>query len=231
GRHDPGRAGRRVRQRLRLPRGLAARLPRAHPRGAGPGHGTRHRTSRGPAGGRLGRGGRRRTRGAVLAAAGRADGRGHALAARGRRRGGGGDRDPQRGVQPAPCPLPRGSQVTPSVPLGTHIEVSDLVVRYGRCTALAGLDLKLDTGVYGLLGPNGAGKTTLIRVLASIARPASGQVSVLGQDLRDHRSLRQVRRRLGYLAQQFGYYPRFTVREFVEYIAWLKETHPASVPA
>jgi len=121
--------------------------------------------------------------------------------------------------------------VTPSVPLGTHIEVSDLVVRYGRCTALAGLDLKLDTGVYGLLGPNGAGKTTLIRVLASIARPASGQVSVLGQDLRDHRSLRQVRRRLGYLAQQFGYYPRFTVREFVEYIAWLKEMHPASVPA
>lgn len=120
--------------------------------------------------------------------------------------------------------------MTASVLLGTHVEVSDLVVRYGRRTALAGLDLKLDTGVYGLLGPNGAGKTTLIRVLASIAKPTSGRVSLLGQDLRDHRSLRQVRRQLGYLPQQFGYYSRFTVREFVEYFAWLKEMPPASVP-
>src|SRR5690606_26380220 len=109
------------------------------------------------------------------------------------------DRDPPGVVQPALCPLPnplcplpnRGVQVTASVLLGTHVEVSDLVVRYGRRTALAGLDLKLDTGVYGLLGPNGAGKTTLIRVLASIAKPTSGRVSLLGQDLRDHRSLRQ----------------------------------------
>jgi ABC-2 type transport system ATP-binding protein len=114
--------------------------------------------------------------------------------------------------------------------LGTHVEVSDLVVRYGRRVALAGLDLTLDTGVYGLLGPNGAGKTTLIRVLASIATPTSGHVSLLGQDRREHRSLREVRRRLGYLPQQFGYYPRFTVREFVEYVAWLKELPPASVP-
>jgi ABC-type multidrug transport system ATPase subunit len=114
--------------------------------------------------------------------------------------------------------------------LGTHVEVSDLVVKYGRRAALTRLDLKLDTGVHGLLGPNGAGKTTLIRVLASIAKPASGRVSLLGQDLREHRSLRAVRRRLGYLAQQFGYYPRFTVREFVEYMAWLKEMPKSEIP-
>ncbi|HEY8473149.1 MAG TPA: ABC transporter ATP-binding protein [Natronosporangium sp.] len=121
--------------------------------------------------------------------------------------------------------------MTSSILLGTHVEVSDLVVRYGRRTALRELDLTLDTGVHGLLGPNGAGKTTLIRVLATVASPKYGRVSLLGQDIRDHRALREIRRRLGYLPQQFGYYPRFTVREFVEYFAWLKELPPASVPA
>jgi ABC-2 type transport system ATP-binding protein len=114
--------------------------------------------------------------------------------------------------------------------LGTHVEVSDLVVKYGKRAALAGVDLELDHGVQGLLGPNGAGKTTLMRVLATIAKPTSGRVSVLSQDLSDQRALRYVRRRLGYLPQQFGYYPRFTVREFVEYFAWLKEMPSASVP-
>lgn len=114
--------------------------------------------------------------------------------------------------------------------LGTHVITRDLVVKFKRRTALAGLDLDLDAGVHGLLGPNGAGKTTLIRVLATVARPTSGSVSLLDSDLIDQKSLRDVRRRLGYLPQQFGYYPRFTVREFVEYFAWLKEMPPRSVP-
>ncbi|WP_205856019.1 ABC transporter ATP-binding protein [Phytoactinopolyspora endophytica] len=114
--------------------------------------------------------------------------------------------------------------------IGTHVEVRDLVVRFGKRTALDGLDLTLDAGVHGLLGPNGAGKTTLMRVLATVAAPTSGTVSLLDHELGDHRRLRRVRRRLGYLPQQFGYYPRFTVREFVEYFAWLKEMPAASVP-
>ncbi|MFW5899177.1 MAG: ABC transporter ATP-binding protein [Jiangellaceae bacterium] len=113
---------------------------------------------------------------------------------------------------------------------GTHVEIADLVVRYGKRTALAGLDLDLGAGVHGLLGPNGAGKTTLMRVLATVATPTSGRVTVLGSDLSDQRSLREVRRRLGYLPQQFGYYPRFRVREFVEYFAWLKEMPADDVP-
>jgi ABC-2 type transport system ATP-binding protein len=121
--------------------------------------------------------------------------------------------------------------VTAPVMLGTHVEVSDLVVRFGKRSALDGLNLELDTGVHGLLGPNGAGKTTLMRVLATIATPTSGTATVLGHDVCDQKALRDVRRRLGYLPQQFGYYPRFTVREFVEYFAWLKEMRPASVPA
>lgn len=121
--------------------------------------------------------------------------------------------------------------MTAPVMLGTHVEVSDLVVRFGKRSALDGLNLELDTGVHGLLGPNGAGKTTLMRVLATIAAPTSGSATVLGHDVRDQKALRDVRRQLGYLPQQFGYYPRFTVREFVEYFAWLKEMRPSSVPA
>ncbi|AYY15569.1 ABC transporter ATP-binding protein [Actinobacteria bacterium YIM 96077] len=114
--------------------------------------------------------------------------------------------------------------------IGTHVDVRDLVVEFGKRTALDGVDLQLDTGVHGLLGPNGAGKTTLMRVLATVARSTSGSVSLLDHDLSKQRDLRMVRRRLGYLPQQFGYYPRFTVREFVEYFAWLKEMTPSAVP-
>ncbi|WP_116952324.1 ABC transporter ATP-binding protein [Jiangella endophytica] len=113
----------------------------------------------------------------------------------------------------------------------THVDVRDLVVRYRRRTALNGLDLRLGAGVHGLLGPNGAGKTTLMRVLATVVRPASGGVTVLDGDVTGDARLRQVRRRLGYLPQQFGYYPRFTVREFVEYFAWLKEVPRDRIPA
>jgi ABC-2 type transport system ATP-binding protein len=120
--------------------------------------------------------------------------------------------------------------VTASTLVETHVEVSDLVVRFRRTTALDGFDLDLGPGVHGLLGPNGAGKTTLMRVLATVAKPTAGHVSLFDRDLTDYPSLRHVRRRLGYLPQHFGYYPRFTMREFVEYFAWLKEMPAASVP-
>ncbi|PZG01502.1 ABC transporter ATP-binding protein [Micromonospora deserti] len=107
------------------------------------------------------------------------------------------------------------------------IRLSRLSVRYGRGrsarTALDSVDLDLNTGVHGLLGPNGAGKTTLMRVLATILSATSGEVRLLGRDVRHERDRRQIRRQLGYLPQAFGSYPRFTVREFVGYFAWLKE--------
>jgi ABC-type multidrug transport system ATPase subunit len=89
--------------------------------------------------------------------------------------------------------------------------------------AVDGLTLRLGTGVHGLLGPNGAGKTTLIRALATVLPPAGGKLELLGKPIGDRSGLRALRRRIGYLPQEFGYYPKFTVREFVEYIAWLKE--------
>ncbi|GIF38928.1 ATP-binding cassette domain-containing protein [Actinoplanes xinjiangensis] len=111
------------------------------------------------------------------------------------------------------------------------VHAEQLTVRAGRHLAVAGLDLRLHTGVHGLLGPNGAGKTTLMRALATVLRPAGGELTLLGEPVSGRGDLRRVRRGLGYLPQDFGFYPRFTVREFVEYMAWLKEMPKAAIPA
>jgi ABC-2 type transport system ATP-binding protein len=113
-------------------------------------------------------------------------------------------------------------------PWAVHAE--GLRVRAGRHVAVDGLDLALGTGVHGLLGPNGAGKTTLIRALATVLKPAGGKLTLLGESVDGRADLRRVRRGLGYLPQQFGFYPRFTLREFVEYMAWLKEMPKAAIP-
>ncbi|MCE0538768.1 ABC transporter ATP-binding protein [Kineosporia rhizophila] len=110
------------------------------------------------------------------------------------------------------------------------IHAEKLQVRTGRHLAVNELDLALGVGVHGLLGPNGAGKTTLIRALATVLKPAGGRLELLGQPVNAGADLRGVRRGLGYLPQQFGFYPRFTVREFVEYMAWLKEMPKQAVP-
>ena len=103
------------------------------------------------------------------------------------------------------------------------VEAGRLRIKAGRHRAVDGLDLNLGTGVHGLLGPNGAGKTTLMRTLATVIKPESGTLRLLGHDITDRPALRGMRSRLGYLPQYFGYYPRFTVREYVEYVAWLRE--------
>ncbi|MFF5178126.1 ATP-binding cassette domain-containing protein [Micromonospora sp. NPDC000316] len=114
-------------------------------------------------------------------------------------------------------------------PWAVHAEA--LKVRAGRHLAVDGLDLSLGTGVHGLLGPNGAGKTTLMRALATVIKPSGGRLTVLGCPVDGRADLRPARRALGYLPQHFGYYPRFTVREFVAYMAWLKEMPKADIPA
>lgn len=118
--------------------------------------------------------------------------------------------------------------------MNSTIVVSGLTVRHRRTTALDSVDLDFAPGVHGLLGPNGAGKTSLIRVVSTAAAPTSGRIELLGSEVGaegDHRSRAAVRRRLGYLPQEFGYYPGFTVREFVAYVAWLKEMDGALIPA
>nr|WP_250006355.1 ATP-binding cassette domain-containing protein [Actinoplanes sp. M2I2] len=110
------------------------------------------------------------------------------------------------------------------------VEAAGLRVKAGRHVAVNGLDLRLGTGVHGLLGPNGAGKTTLMRAVSTVHRPSGGSLRLLGEDATNGRVLRSLRRRLGYLPQHFGFYPRFTVREYVEYMAWLREMPKAAIP-
>lgn len=111
------------------------------------------------------------------------------------------------------------------------VRVDGLSLAYRKTRVLDKLDLSLNGGVHGLLGPNGAGKTTLVRVLATVLAPHEGTVRLLGNDVTNRRERTELRRRLGYLPQQLGYFPGFTVREFVEYMAWLKEVPAARVPA
>src|SRR3954452_17089145 len=93
---------------------------------------------------------------------------------------------------------------------GRAVEVEDLVKRYGRTTALAGLSMTVERGeVFGFLGPNGAGKTTAVKLLIGLARPTSGGGTVLGAPLGD----RLTRRRIGYLPELFLYQPWLRARE------------------
>ena len=90
----------------------------------------------------------------------------------------------------------------------------------GPVTALAGIDLDVPPGMFGLLGPNGAGKTTLMRILAGLLEPTSGSVTLDGEDV--VADPRRVRRRLGYLPQEFGFYPHLTGEKMLVYLLRLK---------
>ena len=103
------------------------------------------------------------------------------------------------------------------------VQVQQLRKSFGRTRALDGVELHLGPGVTGLLGPNGAGKTTLLRILATVLAPDGGAVRVLGRDPSVAAQRVEIRRRLGYLPQEVGAYPGFSVREFVDYVAVLKE--------
>lgn len=90
--------------------------------------------------------------------------------------------------------------------------------QYKNLIAVDRISLKLHKGVYGLLGANGAGKTTLMRMICGIVTPTSGRISFDGTDVREE-SYRAV---LGYLPQDFGYYPEFSGMDFLLYMASLK---------
>src|ERR1700728_1234958 len=103
------------------------------------------------------------------------------------------------------------------------VRVDGLSRWYGTTRALADVGLAFGRGITGLLGPNGAGKTTLLTVLATVAEPDEGQVSVFGLDPRDRAERVQIRRTLGYLPQELRYHRHFTVARFLDYVAILKE--------
>ncbi|MCH9651302.1 MAG: ABC transporter ATP-binding protein [Deltaproteobacteria bacterium] len=101
------------------------------------------------------------------------------------------------------------------------LTIRDLVKVYpGPVTALQGIHLDIPQGMFGLLGPNGAGKSTLMRILAGLLEPTAGQVSLHGEDIL--KDPQKVRRHLGYLPQDFGFYPHLSGEKMLAHLLTLK---------
>jgi ABC-2 type transport system ATP-binding protein len=100
------------------------------------------------------------------------------------------------------------------------LELRDVVKRYGKFTAVKGLDLTVERGeIFGFLGPNGAGKTTTIRMAAGVLRPTSGQVIVGGDDLDVHPEA--AKSRIGYIPDRPFLYEKLSGGEFLRFVAGL----------
>ncbi len=98
------------------------------------------------------------------------------------------------------------------------LTVDGICKKYRDKTAVEPISLQLGKGIHGLLGANGAGKTTLMRMICGILRPTQGEITLAGQPVNSE----EYRAMLGYLPQDFGYYPDFTGEEFLLYMAALK---------
>ncbi len=98
------------------------------------------------------------------------------------------------------------------------IQLEHVVVLRGGNRGLDDLSLSVGEGAsLGLVGPNGSGKSTLLRVLACLVRPESGRAMVCGFDTRQDPSA--VRRRIGYVPEQFGVYPRLSIMQYLDFFA------------
>jgi len=104
----------------------------------------------------------------------------------------------------------------------TVLHVKEVTKRYGTRTALKDVNLDFTLGVTALLGQNGAGKSTLIRALATVERPDAGQLTFGGKPVRGRRAILAYRRNLGWLPQQLTVPVSATLREYLEYVGWLK---------
>jgi ABC-2 type transport system ATP-binding protein len=101
------------------------------------------------------------------------------------------------------------------------LSISNLTKTYANgVRALDGVTLTIQPGLFGLLGPNGAGKSTLMRTIAALQEPDSGTIALDGHDVVQHPE--ELRKRLGYLPQDFGVYPGISAMALLDHIAVLK---------
>ena len=107
-----------------------------------------------------------------------------------------------------------------------ELKLTELTKTFGSVNAVDHVSCTLGRGVYGLLGVNGAGKTTLMRMLTTLVKPTSGAITLDGKDI--FRLDRSYRNLLGYLPQEFGVYPEFTVQDYLLYIASIKGLRPGA---
>lgn len=101
-----------------------------------------------------------------------------------------------------------------------ELTLNEVTKQYSKKTVVDKISIRLTSGVYGLLGANGAGKTTLMRMICGILNPTSGSIQMNNQEI--SRMGEQYRDLLGYLPQDFGYYPDFSAEEFLWYVGSLK---------
>ena len=106
-----------------------------------------------------------------------------------------------------------------------ELRFEDLTKKFGEFTAVDHLNVSMSNGVYGLLGVNGAGKTTLMRMICTLLRPTKGTITCNENDIFGMDG--EYRKLLGYLPQDFGFYPEFTVQDYLLYVAALKGIRPA----
>jgi ABC-2 type transport system ATP-binding protein len=105
--------------------------------------------------------------------------------------------------------------------MSMQLEIQNLSKTYKNgVKALDNVSLTIPCGMYGLLGPNGAGKSTLMRTLATLQEPDSGSARMGDIDMLKQKD--EVRKRLGYLPQEFGVYPRISAQDMLSHIALLK---------
>ena len=100
------------------------------------------------------------------------------------------------------------------------LEFKNVTKQYGEVNAVNKVNCVMEKGIYGLLGVNGAGKTTLMRMLCTIVQPSEGQILWNGKDI--WKLGGEYREVLGYLPQDFGYYPDLTVYDYMMYISSIK---------
>ena len=101
-----------------------------------------------------------------------------------------------------------------------ELSIEQISKHFGSKSAVNNISVSFQPGLYGLLGANGAGKTTLMRMICDILKPTPGRILYDGKEIEnlgeDYRNL------LGYLPQDFGYYPDFTAKEYLDFIAAIK---------
>lgn len=110
-----------------------------------------------------------------------------------------------------------------------ELKITNLTKDFRKTRAVNGVNYTFCNGVYGLLGVNGAGKTTLMRMLTTLLNPTSGAITWDGEDI--FKMDKEFRRLLGYLPQDFGAYPDFSVQDYLMYISTLKGMKPAAARA
>ncbi|MBR4780269.1 MAG: ATP-binding cassette domain-containing protein [Lachnospiraceae bacterium] len=98
------------------------------------------------------------------------------------------------------------------------LQIKNLCKKYGDKTALDSINIEIKNGIHGLLGRNGSGKTTLLKILATLSKPTSGECFINGISIDNKKEIRKM---IGYIPQEFEFYPEFKCDEFLDYLLLL----------